>query len=373
MKKPIIAIISALLAAILLVGCTPAGGFVPKDTTKPILGPSIPTGDGTVTINDYVVRSTNYYFGEGEYYYFFADLFQQFTASLTEEQLSSVDLKLEPGESLRDKMHPNGGSWFEYFRDISLEYMTDILSVCEAAISADPYITNEAQLHFNEQYKKPMTEQAKQDESVGSFENLILSLYGGAVSANEYSNAIQKEYIYEVYCNETRESLKRSLTDIDAELFAESEAFKGEKDESLSRNVAYIEVELRDAEYNKSVSEQLIAQYNAGEKTAAALEAIADSEKLYFGKQENITKGSSSVAAEWLFVEARKLGDGGVIRLGENSPIYAAVVYYGDGKPTYLLDALDQLAQKQVDEQIDRLVSGAEIAVDQEKLNTINA
>ncbi len=374
-KKLIIAIISCVLAAVLLVGCTPAGSFVPEETTKPIIGPTIPNAGDGITIESFVVRSPNYYFDDGEYYYFFATFLQQFVSSLTDEQLEKINLKIntEAGESLRDKSHPDGGTWFEYFRDITLEYMTDILLVCESAIASDPYITNDAQLYFDQQIKKPMAEQAKLDDSIGTFENLILLLYGGAVSATEYSNAIQKQYIYNVYYGEKFEELEKLITDADAELFAASEDFSGEKDEALSRNIAYIEVELGDAAQNKELANSLIEKYNAGEKTADALKKIAEDEKLVFGKLENITKDSGSVAAKWLFDESRKLGDGGIISLGDSSPLYVALVYYADGKPTYLLDAREQLADKRFAELVDSIASGTKIDVDNEKLNAIKA
>ncbi len=375
MKKISIIIISAILVMVMLVGCTPAGNYVPEETEKPIVGPSIPGGDEGVTITSFVVRSTNYYFDSGEYYYFYANFLQQLVSSLTDEQLEKLDLKLdaEAGESLHNKKHPDGGSWYDYFRDITLDYMTDILLVCETAIADDPYITNDAQLYFDEQIKKPMTEQAKADDSIGSFENLILALYGGAVSATAYSNAIQKQYIYDVYYSEKYTELEGKLTDAEAEQFAASEEFNGEKDESLSRNIAYIEIELGDAAYNKSVADALLAQYNAGEKTATALELIAENEKLVFGKIENLTKSSDSVANDWLFDEARKLGDGGVIKLSDDSPVYAMLIYFADGKSTYLLDARDQLAQKQLEEWVDSLTSSFKIEVDNEKLNAIEA
>ncbi len=373
MKKIIIALISSVLAAILLVGCAPAGSFVPEDTTNPVIGPTIPDIGDDIAIESFVVRSPNYYFDDGEYYYFFAGFLQQFVSALTDAQLEKLDLKLGDDDSLRNKKHPDGGTWFEYFRDITLEYMTDILLVCEAAIAENPYITNDAQTYFDRQIKKPMTEQAKADSTIGSFENFIYLLYGGAVSATEYSNALQKQYIYNTYYNEKYGALEMLVSDADAELFAASEEFDGEKNEAPSRNIAYIEVELGDAAYNKTVADGLIEKYNAGEKTAAALKKLAEDEKLVFGELENITQSAGSVASDWLFDSARQLGDGDVIKLGDDSPVYVALIYSADGKPTYLIDARAQLAQKRAEEWVDALASGTKIDVDNEKLNAIKA
>ena len=220
-KKRLFSAAALVLVALLLTACVPVADFVDETTTAPMVGPSFPSVGDEPEIESFVVRTDNFYFDSGEYYYFF-------TARVNEAVGSG---ELQSGQELSSP-HPSGVSWGEYLRQSTIDYMTSLLLVCEVAIAENGYYANQAQSYYNDQVKAPLSEQAKRDPAIGSFEKLIYESFGGLVSSSEYSNAIQKEYIYETYLESRSLAVKSSLTDADVEAFVTS---LGEnKDSSLT-------------------------------------------------------------------------------------------------------------------------------------------
>lgn len=379
MKKKIIGLAALLSAAFLLAsGCTPLRSIIPDQTTKPSFAPIVPDDIVAPEITDYVVKSKNYYFGKGEYFYYYFYLFDQFTDALSDEQLRTIGLEIPTDKtqlnfSLKDRKTPEGTSWFDYFRDITLDYMTEILMICEMAVIEDGYCVNEAQKYFNEQIKAPLSAEAKKNAAIGSFENLIYAMYYGEVSAKDYGNAIQKQYIYDNYYDTMQERLYAGVTDEQAEGFAASNKFVGEKSTKASRSIAYIEMEIGSAETNKALADSLLEEFNVLEPDLNSLKSIAARESLSVDVVDDLTeaKMKESELAKWLFASERKPNDSTVIK-SEVGSGYVLVFYYKDGRPIYILDAKDQLTEELMESSLENMKELFEPSVDLEKANSLN-
>ena len=357
-KKRLFSAAALVLVALLLTACVPVADFVDETTTAPMVGPSFPSVGDEPEIESFVVRTDNFYFDSGEYYYFF-------TARVNEAVGSG---ELQSGQELSSP-HPSGVSWGEFLRQSTVDYMTSLLLVCEVAIAENGYYANQAQSYYNDQVKAPLSEQAKRDPAIGSFEKLIYESFGGLVSSSAYSNAIQKEYIYETYLESRSLAVKSSLTDADVEAFVTS---LGEnKDSSLTRSLAVVEVEAGSAELNAAAAEALLAALEAGERSEEALRALAEAEHFDFSCLYDVLRGDPITDA-WLYAEGRQIGDAGVILLEDEPPVSLVVMYLAEGKPTYLVQGRDSLTEKRINDWVDGLCYVYTVTVDAQKLASLN-
>ena len=358
-KKRLFSAAALVLVALLLTACVPVADFVDETTTAPMVGPSFPSVGDEPEIESFVVRTDNFYFDSGEYYYFF-------TARVNEAVGSG---ELQSGQELSSP-HPSGVSWGEFLRQSTVDYMTSLLLVCEVAIAENGYYANQAQSYYNDQVKAPLSEQAKRDPAIGSFEKLIYESFGGLVSSSAYSNAIQKEYIYETYLESRSLAVKSSLTDADVEAFVTS-SLGGEKDSSLTRSLAVVEVEAGSAELNAAAAEALLAALEAGERSEEALRALAEAEHFDFSCLYDVLRGDPITDA-WLYAEGRQIGDAGVILLEDEPPVSLVVMYLAEGKPTYLVQGRDSLTEKRINDWVDGLCYVYTVTVDAQKLASLN-
>lgn len=356
-KKGIFAAIALALAAVTLASCVPVADLVTEPTTAPMVGPSFPSVNDTTEIESFVVRTDNYYFDSGEYYYFFTELVNE-KVSLGE---------LQKGQEL-SSAHPSGVSWGQYLRESTLEHLTELLLVCEIALAENGYYANEAQTYYNEQVKAPLSEQARLDPTLGSFENLIYKSFDGLVSTSAYSNAIQKEYIYERYLEKRALAVESALSDAEVEEFVSS--IGGEKDTSLTKSLAIVEIEAGSEALNAAAAEELLAALEAGERSDAALEALAEAQRFEFSRLDDVALGDTTLDA-WLFAEERQIGDATTVKLEGDMPVSLVVLYCADGKPTYLVRGREELTAKRLNDWVDGLANVYTVTVDREKLASL--
>ena len=105
------------------------------------------------------------------------------------------------------------------------------------------------------------------------------------------------------------------------------------RDEELTKNAAAIL--LSDSNYNgdsQSKAEEIKAEWDAGEKTEEAFEALCEkySENSHHHVEEGYTRSNAGAIADWLFDESRAEGDVDIVRSDSESATY--IVYFaGDG------------------------------------------
>ncbi len=141
------------------------------------------------------------------------------------------------------------------------------------------------------------------------------------------------------------------------------------RSEDLSRNVRHIlflASEHTDAAGAKAAAEEVLAKWNAGEKTEEAFAALAReySEDPGSAKEgglyENVLPGEMvSEFDGWLYAEERKAGD---VEIVESADYGAHIMFYvGEGQPEWEITVRSDITEKKYSEAYDALASATEI------------
>lgn len=126
------------------------------------------------------------------------------------------------------------------------------------------------------------------------------------------------------------------------------------RDETITRDVRHIlflSSEHTDAEGAKAKAEEILAEWEAGEKTQDAFAALADKysedtgSNTNGGLYENVNAGDMVEEFDaWLFDEARKAGD---VEIVETEQYGAHIMYYvGEGEPVWKLSVKSALKEE---------------------------
>ena len=361
--KKIITVVSFLLAVLMLASCTPAKDYV-SDTTEKQLGILGTPDVGTANeFKDYAMCSDNYAMYVGEYYYFFFTYLSQFVNNYTVDQYK--ELNFDPDTSLKEQYVKDGSqTWYDFFKELTVEYMEKILLSCEAAKKTDSRYAKEAKNYVNA-LKAQMESVAK--ENGISFSDLVFQLYGGNVSTQSYLNAIQMEYIHSLFYAEKYNATLESITEEEARAYGDS--LEGEKDTTLTRNLAYVMVDDGEAK-----AKAFLEEFNAKEnKSYDVLKELADASDYSSGCFENNVESTINVKeiSSWLFAEERQIGDATHVFVEDDG--HYVVYYYSDGVEKYVADAKDKLANKKTDEYYESVKESCSLKYDEEKLDSLNA
>ena len=362
MKKIIISV-CLLLSLAMLASCTPAKDYV-SDTTEKQLGIlGVPDVGSESEFKDYVVCSDNYAMYVGEYYYFFFTFLSEFVNNYTAEQYK--ELNFDPDTSLKEQYVKDGSrTWYDFFKDLTLDHMEKILLSCEVAKKTSSSYANEAKEYVN-QVKREMESVAKSNGI--SFADLVYQLYGGNVSTQSYLSAIQMEYIYNIFYLEKYNETFESIGYDEAKAYGDS--LEGEKDTTLTKNIAYVSVD--DGE---TKAKALLESFLSGEnKSYDTLKALAETNDYLCGVFDNNTKDTLTAKeiADWLFAEGRALGDASHVFVEGDG--HYVVYYYADGFEAYVANAITKLTAKKLDDYYASLKSSANMKYDEEKLDSLKA
>ena len=353
MKKSLVAAICLCLSFLTLVGCTPASSII-KDTTAENTGIfAAPGEDYTNEPKDYVIKSKKFAFYLGEYLYFFGDIINSFGSEALEE------FGYTEGVSLKEQtVKGHDMTWFEFIDAITMEKLRKILVACEyAAAEKTSYIT-EAKSYIE------IVKNEIKHSSDGNPDAYIKENFGNGVSYQSYLNALQMEYIYDLYYADLYRANMDILTD--AEVSERAGTPEG-KDVTPIRNIVYIIAESR------SKAEEFIAELG-NTVTKEAVNGLAD----VYGLdtvEDYIFKGSEAVKeiAEWT-CGAGNVGESSVVKLERDDYYeYCAVFYFGEGEATYLFEARLDLAGEKTASDIENSVSAySDFTVDETILEGIN-
>ncbi len=355
MSKTMLSAICLCLAILTLVGCTPASSII-KDTTAEDTGIFASPGEDYLTEpKDYVIKSKNYAFYLGEYLYFFGNILRSFGEEALREYGYDEDLPLKEQTI---KGHDDI-TWFEFIDSMTQDKLKRILVACEyAAAEKTSYITE----------AKSYIEGVKNDIKYASDndpEGYIKENYGNGISYQSYLNALQMEYIYELYYTDIYKAKMEALTDDEV---SERAKYTEDKDMTPVRSVVYIYAESREN------AKEFIAELG-GTVTKENIKALADVHEL--AATEDYLMKDSSVApeiVEWSFGGERAEGDIEVIKIEkEDRYEYCAVFYFGEGEATYLFKARLELAGERTESYIsDSVESYADFKLDEKILDGIN-
>lgn len=354
MKKICISVICLCLVFLTFVGCTPASSIV-KDTTAEETGIFANPGDDfTNEPKDYVIKSKNYAFYLGEYLYFFGNTINSFGEAALKEY------GYTEGVSLKEQtVKGHDMTWFEFIDAITVEKLKKILVACEyAAAQKTSYIT-EAKSYI-ETVKAEIKYVSDNDP-----EGYVKENFGEGISYQSYLNALQTEYIYDLYYEDIYKANMEALTD---EEVANAAKDTEEKDTTPIRNIIYFVAKSR------GNAEDFIAELD-GTVTKESVKELAD----VYGVdtvEDYLMKGSLAATeiSEWTFGAERTVGESAVVKVEkEDHYEYCAVFYFGEGEATYLFEARLELAGNKTSADIDAAVGAySDFKLDEKILDGIN-
>lgn len=352
--------ISLLLALLLLAGCMPADDFRPDDSTKDD-GFNIPIDSGDDdTPKATAVRTENYSFTEGQYYYFFAQYLKAFSDGYTEEQMKEIGF--DSSISLKKQKTKDGKVWYDFFSELAVEYMWNVLVGCEKCDEEGIALTS--------------AESSSIENSVNSAASYlgitaseyVYNMYGGNVSHGEYIDALKLEYRYEKYVAALRERYLEDLTE--DEIAAYAEKLEGEKDMTRTRNIMYVGIE-------GEGGEKLLSDFLAGERTEAALRELAAAAAFgEIGTRTDCIKDElASEFDEWLFAEDRKVGDAALVSrmTDEDQKVTMLLFFSSEGMPICYLEAMSKMADENLETQLGVLKEKYPLEKNEEILASLNA
>ena len=363
MKKIITAVLALLCVAATLASCAPAGNYVEETTEKPLGILGTPDIGGSSEFKDYTVCSDNYAMYSGEYYYFFFTFLSEFVNNYDGDRLA--ELGFDKDTSLKEQSLADGSrTWYEFFRDITVEYMENILLCCEEAKKSGSSYTKDSQTYVNA-LKSQLNATAK--ENGITFNELIYQMFGGNVTPQSYLNALQMEFIYKAYFADKYAQIYSSVTVEDAKEYAQT--LEGEKDMTPTRHIAFVSIDDGE-ERAKAFCEEF---RNAATHDKETLESLAKAKDYIFNTMENNTTTSITAAdtSNWLFAQGREIGDFDTVLVKDDG--YYVMLYYGDGYETYVAQAIESLAEKRTDEHFESLKAVYNLKYDEEKLDSLNA
>jgi len=354
MNKKIISGVAAILALFALVSCTPAADIIPTGTDDPT-GIIIPdSGNIDTEFKNYVICSQNFVFYSGEYNYFFIKI-------VSEATKDGSDYDIDLNKSLKEQYAGSSDkTWFEVFRDLTVDYMKELLYVYEAAMKADEKYSKAADDYIYE-YVVPKLK----EESGGDPVEYVFKRFDGAVQYQNYLNALAVEYIYELY---TETEVDKIKTELSAEAVKEyADSLEGEKDTEKVRNIISVNVSK-----GKNAAEELRDSFvSGGNMTADALSKLAEG-KGYTYYYETLLPDGEGAIYDWTFSKERAAGDVGVTEISGEG--YYVIFYIGEGEEVYLLKARLALARESFDAKTKSAIGAyGHFKTDENKLNDINA
>ncbi len=174
-------LLAASLAAALLfslVSCS-------KDTGKEESDEN--TEEKQYTAADIVMESENFHFTRGEFSYLFYTNYQDFVQyNKSYMQYFGFDTN----SSLKDQSYSDEQSWFDYFAEPSLEYMRQILVLCEGAKAAGVELEEQDQKEIDialESYEKYAADYEH------DLEELLTELFGEDVNLDVMRSYMEKD------------------------------------------------------------------------------------------------------------------------------------------------------------------------------------
>ena len=190
---------------------------------------------------------------------------------------------------------------------------------------------------------------------------LDASRTAGDVGVVEYSSGYYVVLFLDRYLDQTPTADVRHIL-IKAELDQEDDFSTSDVDESTIPSDAAMDAA-------KAEAEDLLAQWEAGDKTAESFGALAEEYSDDTGSSTNgglyeAVKPGEMVESfnDWVFAEGRKAGDTGLVENTNTNQYGWHVIYYqGDNEPEWKLTADDALREEETTSWVDGLTEGLEV------------
>ena len=334
MKK----IISILLVAVMMTSFVACGQKAnnPSDTTDKETNDTTDTTDVTDGNLYSTIVAENEYFqmNAAEAAYLLYSNYSSYMSQMY-NLLEIMGLKYDPSKTLHEQYYDeqNGVTWFDYFVSISIDNIKETMIVASLA-KANGFEIDEEGRNSIEQYRESLMEQAKTN-GYSSLDEYINDKLCKGVGFDAIEKMIEMQLYASAYYNDYTTKLKDGYTDEDYDKYIKENP-DSVKDISheYTRNVRHILFMTTTYGSSEKAMEKANEVYEEWKKNGSSLDEfikIAKEQsddtgsKESGGLYENVYEGQMVAQFEqWLFDDARKPGDTGVVL----SSIGAHIMYY---------------------------------------------
>jgi hypothetical protein len=194
------------------------------------------------------------------------------------------------------------------------------------------------------------------------------NIYAEGVTEDTVRSIFKLQRLASMVANQKNEEIRAQITDSQIEEYALGIE---EKDETPTRNLYYILITSEGYETPTETAQEI---YGLVKNAPAGLDVFKKYVEEYSDDEEfvmsDLRKGDSEATLdEWLYASDRKLGDKEILLASIG---YCIVYYYDDGRPVYVMDAIDELAAQKYKAWNDEIVDKYDIAFSNRALNSIS-
>ena len=284
-----------------------------------------------------LMSSESFAVDSADFTYFYVKCMQNTLASYSDAELS--ELGFDRSRPTKGQTMPNGDDWQDFFKEKTVDYISELLVLCNAANEAGIKITAEDGL--DEKLARFKAECEKR-YSV-SFEEYLDSTYGGAVDEQSFKHCLSLEML----ANKYLESVNGEFYDISDAQIAEYISKNIETPDNTATRSLYAVLLTGDGAENRA--DELLSKLGENDFSTLAKEFSESDEILY----ENCKKGDMIGEIDaWLYAEGRAVGDVGTVRSGKALYI---LCYFEDGLTVSELEARYAIAKAAYDAHLNEL------------------
>ncbi len=268
--------------------------------------------------------------------------------------------------STKDFQYDESFTWYDKVVEHIKEQVFILLASCEAAydegielgqddIDYIEYCVQEMTYYANDYYKMTLPEYLENIYAEGVTEDTVRSIFKLQRLASLVSDKKSKE-------------LRGQITDSQIEEYALG---MEEKDETPTRNLYYV---LITSEGYETPTETAQEVYSLVKNAPEGLDVFKRYVEEYSDDEEfvmsDLRKGDAeSTLDEWLYASDRALGDKELLLASIG---YCIVYYYDDGRPVYVMDAIDELTEQSYKAWTDEIVDKYDMAFSNRAINSIH-
>lgn len=262
--------------------------------------------------------------------YFFNTTYQNYVSQYS-QYLSY--LGLDTKKPLKDQMYDDTQSWYDYFLTMSLDQMSSVTALADAA-KADGFEWND---DLQTQYDSAMENLAATTKQYDTTEDQYLTaVYGSTVTKKVYENTLKTTMLAEAYSNQYQKSLTYTTDQLEETYQADPNTFDVVDYECIT--VSGVAASTTDADGNpveptdeekaasmtqaKETADTIYDAYKRGKKLAK----LGTDSALYAAETGN--SYADSVLMNWLFDQNREVGDSALLEDPDTSSYY--IVVFGD-------------------------------------------
>ena len=262
--------------------------------------------------NSAVISSNRISLSRGEFVYFFAR---------TVDNTLSSDNAPNTFKPLKEQIYEGNTTWFDVMLSTSLEYVKQVVLLCEAARDAGVELTAE---DGADAAIRSFREECERKYGV-SFEAYLDVSFHGYTSESDYSGAVKLEMLARKYLSILREEIQSGISD---EKISEYKMQNGiEDDGTLTKNLMLIYLGTNGAQRAEEIMSSLNTLTLSAENFARIATQRSDSKEYLY---ENCAEGDMNALIDsWLYASDRKVGDVGTVKDGDAAFV---LYYYGNGR-----------------------------------------